>query len=210
MLEFFSKRQYRLIASRFGLGSIRRIAYFRKGFQTPKVVLQTPKGRFVISKHRLSNTKDVISKSRESLQYEINFLNTLNRLPVPHHRATLKGEYILDVKGFGVTVYDYLPGKFPTGITPEMAFQLGQFVGALHRAGRNFKKAFSGRRKFYDLTPAVVKKMEPLARRQTNPQLKSVVEEVRKGVERTRRTGYRAARFTWTLSPKTSCSNAGN
>ena len=67
-----------------------------------------------------------------------------------------------------------------------MAYQLGQFLGTFHVQGRSFPTLLRGRRKFYDLSAVVMKKMDAYATQQTNPFLKAVVQEVREGVLRTR------------------------
>ena len=67
-----------------------------------------------------------------------------------------------------------------------MAHALGAFLGMLHTRGKTFHKSLEGRRKFYDLTLKIVKKMYKVAHRQRNPLLRSLVDEVRIGVEKNR------------------------
>lgn len=67
-----------------------------------------------------------------------------------------------------------------------MAYALGIFLGRLHAKGKEFHKSLTGRRKFYDLTPEIIKKMYKIALRQQNSNLRSVVEETRRGVEKYR------------------------
>lgn len=186
MPTFFSRKQYQEITNEFGLGKITSLKRFRKGFQTPKVMVKTREGEFVISRHKLTEEKTLTGKSKESLQYEIFLLDKLPDLPVPHYRATPKGEHILMKGGYGVTVYDLLSGDPPNAITPRMAEALGKFLGKFHVRGSEFRENFLGRRKFYDLTPTMMREMEPTAEQQKNPLLKEVVQEVREGVERSR------------------------
>jgi Ser/Thr protein kinase RdoA (MazF antagonist) len=67
-----------------------------------------------------------------------------------------------------------------------MAKQLGVFLGAFHLRGARFRKTLVGRRKFYDLPFALVGGMMKHVVRQKNKKLKTIVEEVRDGVLRTR------------------------
>ncbi|MFH0806527.1 MAG: phosphotransferase [Candidatus Brennerbacteria bacterium] len=186
MLNFFSRKEYQEISDAFQLGSVKRIVYFGKGLQTPKVMVRTPKGEFIISKHRHFSSRDIWSKSRRSFLYEVGLLNVLKKLPVPHYRKSAKGGYVLDFKRFDVTVYRFLPGKQPRFLTPAMVRQLGSFVGSFHAAGRNFRETLKGRRRFYQLTHTVVRRMHVYAQKQKNPRLKRIVTEVKKGVEQNR------------------------
>jgi len=190
MLKFSSKKEYQGIANLYGLGGIKDIKYFRQGYQTPKVVVTTPKGKFIIARHNLSNKKVVVADMkivpRIALLYEIELLNHLNSLPVPHYTPSKRRKYLENFKGYTVSVYRFLPGRQPKKITPKMAYQLGKFVGEFHKLGGRFKKTMRGRRRFYDLTPKIMKLMYRYAKKQTHPKLKAVVEEVKGGVEKNR------------------------
>ena len=187
-LQFYSEKHYQKIADIFRLGKIKKITYFYKGFQTPKVVATTLRGKFVISRNKLSNKKDLISKSIQSFHYEIDLLNLLAKykLPVPCHKKTGGGKYAILLDGSWVTVYQFLNGKQPKKLTPEMARQLGAFLGAFHKIGQKFTRNLGGRRKFYDLSPTVMQKMHHYTVRQKNAKLRKIVQEVRDGVKRTR------------------------
>lgn len=188
MLKFFSKKEYQTIADLFELGKIRDMRAFRQGYQTPKVVVSTGRGMYVIAKHTLSAKRTIVADMkivpRIALLHEITFLNTLGNLPVPKYCISRNKKYLEDFGGYMVSVYRYLRGTHPKMITNKMAQELGAFVGAFHALGTNHKKPLKGRRKFYDLTPAVLLMMNRIARRQKNPKLKNVVEEVKRGVER--------------------------
>jgi Ser/Thr protein kinase RdoA (MazF antagonist) len=183
MLKFFSKKEYRLIADYFGIGKIRKINFIRGGLQTPKAIVTTPKGKFVVSKHRIYTNRGIVGKSKQSLQYEIDLLKLLRNLPVPHFLPTKTGEFIFNFKGFGITVDRYIPGKQPKVINKKMAGALGRFLGLFHLQGKRFNKRLVGRRKFYNLNPSLIKKMHIYARRQKNMTLRNVVAEVKQGVE---------------------------
>ena len=183
MLKFYNKKEYQLIANIYGLGKISMLSYFYGGLQTPKVRIKTQLGEFVISKNKLSNKKDIASKSKESLQYEIDLLNSLKGLPVPSYYPSLKGNFIEKFNDGWVTVDKYIPGKAPKKITPKIAYSLGVFLGEFHNRGQRFKKKLKSRRRFYDLNPRVMKVMKPLAFKQTHPKLKSIREEMMRGVE---------------------------
>ncbi|MCP6719885.1 MAG: phosphotransferase [Patescibacteria group bacterium] len=186
MLKFFSKREYQQITDLFELGKIGNITYFRQGYQTPKVAITTPKGKFIVAKHNLSSKKVVVADMkivpRIALLHEINFLTHLKRLPVPHYIPSKRRKYLENFKGYAVSVYRFLPGRQPKRITPKMAYQLGEFVGEFHKLGSKFKKTMRGRRRFYDLNPKIMALMYRYVKRQTHPQLKAVVEEVKRGV----------------------------
>ena len=190
MLKFFSKNEYEQIADLFDLGKIEDIKYFRYGYQTPKVVITTPRCKFIVAKHNLSSKKVVVADMkivpRVALLHEINFLTHLKHLPVPHYVKSKRGKYLENFRGYAVSAYRFLQGRQPKRITPKMAYQLGKFVGEFHRLGSKFKKRMLGRRRFYDLNPKVVALMYRYAKKQTHPKLKAVVEEVRLGVENNR------------------------
>src|SRR3989344_8067816 len=135
MPQFFSKKQYQQVAELFGLGAIRGIiTYFRKGYQTPKVAVETGRGKFIIAKHNLSTKKTIISDMkivpRIALVHEIQFLNTLKNLPVPHYLHSKHRRYLEDFGGYTVSVYKFLPGHEPKRMTSKMVYELGRFVGA--------------------------------------------------------------------------------
>jgi homoserine kinase type II len=123
---------------------------------------------------------------RIALLCEIELLTHLRSLPVPHYLPSRRHKYLDNFKGYAVSVYRFLPGRHPSKITPRMAYQLGSFVGKFHKLGARFKKAMRGRRRFYDLNPEVMTLMYRYAKRQTHPELKAVVEEVKKGTENNR------------------------
>ena len=190
MLKFFSKKEYEQIANLFELGKLERITYFRQGYQTPKVALTTPKGEFIVGKHNLSSKKVVVADMkivpRIALLHEIDLLAHLKRLPVPHYLPSKRGKHLENFKGYAVSVYRFLPGRHPRKITPKMAYELGGFVGEFHKLGSKFRRRMKGRRRFYDLSPKVMTLMYRYAKRQTHPELKAVVEEVKRGVENNR------------------------
>lgn len=181
-MKFYTKKEYQKIADMYCLGKIQRLSYLHRGYQSPKVAVETPSGKFVISKNKLSNKKDIASKSQESLQYEIDMLKTVKGMPVPSFQLSSGGKFIEKVGDAWTTVYPFLPGKAPKVITTPMALDLGEFLGEFHKRSQKFKKNLKARRKFYDLNPRVMKIMDPYARQQTHPILKSVVEEIRRGV----------------------------
>ena len=190
MIKFFSKKEYQKLADQFSLGKIESIKYFRQGYQTPKAVVATAKGKFIIAKHNLSKTRTVVADMkivlRIALLHEINFLNTLRGLPVPHYLKSRRGKFLEDFGGYAVSAYRFLEGKQPKALTPKMANELGRFLGKFHAQGVKYKKPMSGRRRFYDLNPKIMGLMYKYVRKQTHPKLRAVVEEVKRGVENNR------------------------
>ncbi|MDD5489487.1 MAG: phosphotransferase [Candidatus Moranbacteria bacterium] len=187
MKKFYSKKEYQKIADLFNIGKVHKIFKLHLGYgMSTKAAVQTSSGKFIVSKNILSDKKDIVSKSKESLQYEIDLLNVVKGLPVPVYRSSLCGNFIEKFGRDWVTVYDFIPGKSPRRITAQMALELGKFLGEFHKRGRKFKEDLKSRRRFYDLNPKVVKKMNPFARSQKNSVLKSVVERIKKGVEENR------------------------
>ncbi len=176
MIKFFSKSEYQEIADIFGLGKIQKIKYFRKGFQTPKVAVETKKGEFVISKNQPDR----------SPQDEIKLLGFLRNLQVPKYVKSEHNNWIERYKGSLVAACSFLEGVAPKKITPAMAFQIGKFLGDFHKQGERLKKTFSARRKFYVLPEATLKEMSAYVMRQKNLSLKKIVDEVRSGVVKNR------------------------
>ena len=182
-MKFYTKREYQLISDMYDLGKVRRIFKLHIGYgMSTKVAAQTSLGKFIISKNILSDKKDIVSKSKESLQYEIDMLNLMKELPVPNYRLSLKGNFIEKFGNDWITVYDFIPGKSPKRITARMAHEIGAFLGEFHRQGSKFEKDLKSRRKFYDLNRRVMRTMDSYANRKTNPKLKAVVTNIRKGV----------------------------
>lgn len=105
---------------------------------------------------------------------------------MPHYIQSMNKKFIENIFGSMITVYRYLPGHHPKRITSKMAYQLGIFLGKFHLLGKSFRCSLRGRRRFYDLPSAVVRKMDVYARKQKHPLLKSVVREFREGVLRTK------------------------
>ncbi|OGI27293.1 MAG: hypothetical protein A2359_00590 [Candidatus Moranbacteria bacterium RIFOXYB1_FULL_43_19] len=183
MEKFYSKKQYQKIADIYGLGKVQKISKLHIGFgMSTKAAALTSSGKFIISKNILSEKKDIVSKSKESLQYEIDMLNAVRRLPVPAYKTSSRGNFIERFGDDWITVYDFISGKSPKRIMAPMARELGEFLGEFHKRARKFKKKLKSRRKFYDLNQRVMKLMDPYAHKQTNPVLKSVVEKVKRGV----------------------------
>jgi homoserine kinase type II len=174
------------IVGLYKLGKIHSVKKLHDGLQTPKVLIETSKGKFVISKHKLNNSKKLLNKSKKSLSYEIELLNILKELPVPHFIKSKRGNFIENIDNSWFTVDKFIPGKKPEYITPKMAYQLGSFLGDFHKKGKKFKKNISDRRKFYFLNKNVIKKMYIYANKQTSKILKSIVKEVKMGVEKNR------------------------
>lgn len=186
MPHFFRESEYRKIADSFHLGKMKNIVYFRKGFQAPKVMVDTPRGKFIISRYNPYRSRNIVVKSKVSIQYEIDLLNLISDLPVPHHIKFSDNKFITEFNKSLVTVYEYLPGNPPQKITPKMAGQLGQFLGKFHSQGKKFRKKLIGRRQFYCFTPSVIEKTMKYAKNQSNSKLKSVVQEIKTGVEHNR------------------------
>lgn len=190
MKNFYTKKEYQDISKIFNLGNIKNIVYFKQGYQTPKVAITTSKGKFIIAKHNLSNKKVIVADMkivpRIALNHEINFLQTLKNLPVPHYIKSKKENYLENFKNYTVSVYKFLPGRHPLKITPRMIYSLGEFVGQFHKKGLKFKKPMLGRREFYNLSPKILKLMYRSVKKQTHPRLKEVFEEIKRGVENNR------------------------
>ena len=190
MPKFFSKKEYQEISDLYKIGKIKNIEYFRQGYQTPKAVITTPRGKFIVAKHNLSSKKVVVADMkvvpRIALLHEIDLLTHLKSLPVPHYLLSKRFKYLENFKGYAVSVYQFLPGRQPKKITPKMVYRLGSFVGEFHKLGSKFKKIMRGRRRFYDLNSKVMTLMYRYVKKQTRPQLKAVVEEVKRGVENNR------------------------
>ncbi|MFH0969157.1 MAG: phosphotransferase [Patescibacteria group bacterium] len=183
MIDFYTNEEYQILAEMYRLGKIKKLSYLYRGYgKCLKVSAITTKGKFVISKNKLSNRKTISAKSRESLQYEIDMLETLKGMSVPIYLKSAKGNYIEKFKDGWVTVDKFYSGKWPKKMTSKMAHNLGLFLGEFHKRGVKFKKILETRRRFYDLSPDIMKKMKPYAYRQTNPILKSVVKIIEKGV----------------------------
>jgi homoserine kinase type II len=182
----FTKSDYEEIAKLFRLGTITEVTTLHNGLQTPKLLFRTKKGDFVVSKYTLNNPKNPLSKSVSSLQYEIDFLEQLKTLPIPHYVRSAHGKCIEKYGQHWITVDKFVSGTHPKKFTKRMVYQLGKFLGEFHQKGRSFRQVCKSRRRFYDLRATIVRKMAVYANKQGNKQLQAVVNEIRNGVERTR------------------------
>lgn len=183
--HFLTPVQYQQVAYLFCLGIVKRISFFdTHGFESSKAILKTTTGSFVVSLYKVPVKGDAVGKSKASIQYEIDLTRTLKDLPVPEYLPSRHEQYIEREFGFHITVYKFLNGKPPKIITSRKAYQLGVFLGEFHHQGRKFLSPLRGRRKFYILSHAVLRKMDVHARQQTHPLLGTVVNEIRSGVEK--------------------------
>ena len=186
MSRFFSKSEYQKIMDFFGLGKIRTIEYFKQGLAAPKIHVKSTKGRYVIAKYKLGKGENFKNKPRTALRSEIDLLTSLENLPTPNYILNCKNDYILDYKGFAITVYKFLPGRAPKAMNEEKIFQLGKFLGNFHQQGAKFKNRFTARHIFYDFSNKKMKFMKKYAYNQKNKELKSVVAEVEREVIKNR------------------------
>lgn len=175
MSRFFSQSDYQKIINIFNLGKIKKIEYFELGLAAPKVHVVTSKGQYVIAKYKIGKGENFKNKPLSSLKYEVDLLTSLKNLPTPKYIAYKKNNYILDFKGFAVTVYEYLKGMPPKYINDKRAFQLGKFLGSFHRQTKRLKNRYSNRYKFYYFSKSRYDYMRPYAYDQKNKELKAVV-----------------------------------
>lgn len=180
---YLTKPQYQQIADLFALGKIQKIVKIKKGFESAKVIITTSKGRFVVACHQLTSRVELIKKTKKSLLWEIKLTNSLKNLPVPHFLTSKNNKMIEDCNDSYITIYKFLPGNHPKSINPAKAYKLGKLLGNFHKQGKKFKKVCKDRRKFYDLTPGVIKKMSAVAKKQKNSTLKSKVDEIKRRIE---------------------------
>jgi homoserine kinase type II len=183
--HYFSYQDYQYIADIFSLGKIKnKIRYLPIGFESNKVIISSKKGRFVISAYPIPTNKSLITKSAQSLQYEIDLLNYLHDLPVPHYVALSNNEFIKIFKGYYVTAYKFIAGTHPKIANPLKVRRLGEFLARFHNQGTKFYSRVKNRRQFYKLTSGVMQRMNPYVKRQVNRKLKSLYEEIKEGVKK--------------------------
>lgn len=180
--KFIANNQYQKIADLYELGKIRKIKRFKRGFEATKVAILTSRGKFVVSQYQLVSKVRPVKKTKNSLRFEIDLVNSLKNLPVNQYLKSKNGLFIENYLNSYFMVCNYLPGKHPKSINPKRAYELGKFMGSFHRQGKNFKKEYPDRRKFYELTPYAVKKMDGYALKQKHPVLKKALPEIKKGI----------------------------
>ncbi len=180
---FFSDAQYSKISELFELGALSKSRHLDShGFESSKTVLETDKGKFIVSAYLITNNKT--GKTKTSIQYEIDLLQLLDDLPVPKYVKSINGAFIEETDNYNVTVYSFIEGTMPKDLTPEIVFQLGEFLGKFHVKGKQFRKSLPGRRKFYHFNKKILREMDKFAYQQTNPLLVNSIDEVRQGLER--------------------------
>ncbi|MBI4094984.1 MAG: phosphotransferase [Candidatus Liptonbacteria bacterium] len=182
MTKFFAKKEYQKIAKVFKIGTIQNLHQFKGGLAAPKVLVKTTRGRFVIAKYKFGKGDNFKNKPRWALQNEVDLLNLLKGLPTPQYVADGKGDFILNHRGFGITVYRFLEGRTSRTFNGKQVFELGRFLGNFHAQGLKLKNRFSKRHKFYHFPPARIREMKIHAYNQTHPKLKSVVRLVEDGI----------------------------
>lgn len=182
--KYFSKKNYERISQLFCLGEIQTIRKLPMGFEANKVTIVSTSGKYVVSAYPISKRKSLITKSQESLRYEINLTKKLKALPIPDYIASRNENFIEIFSKHYVTVYRFLPGKHPKSINLLKAKNLGEFLGRFHAQSSKVKIDSLKRRKFYLLTPKIKKEMDPFVRQQKNSKIKSFYNEVRRGIDK--------------------------
>src|SRR3989338_1004160 len=182
--KYFSKKNYERISQLFCLGKMQAIRKLPMGFEANKVTIVAASGKYVVSAYPISKKKSLITKSRESLRYEINLIKKLKALPIPDYVASRNKNFIEIFSKHYVTVYRFLRGEHPQSINSLKAKNLGEFLGRFHAQSSKLKINSTKRRKFYLLTPKVKKEMDPFVRQQKNSEVKSFYTEVRKGIDK--------------------------
>lgn len=181
--KFITKNQYQRIADLYGLGKLRKIKHFKKGFEATKAAIFTSRGKFVVSQYQLvSKMHPIIKKTKNSLQFEIDLANSLRNLPVNRYLKSKNGLFIENYLNSYLMVCNYLPGEHPKSINLKRVYELGKFLGSFHQQGKNFKKEYPDRRKYCELTPDVAKQMDKYALKQKHPVLKKALPEIRNGI----------------------------
>lgn len=183
IIKYYSTIEYQEIADMYVLGRVKKITQLHQGYGgSAKARVATTKGAFIVSKNILSTKKNGLYKTIDSLQYEIDMLRVVRGMSVPVYKTSKNKKYIENYKGGYVTVYDFIKGASPLAINTQKAYELGCFLGEFHSRSKKFKKEISTRRRFYDLNSAVMKKMKPVVQKQTNKQLKKILDEIENGV----------------------------
>ena len=188
MARFYIKKEYQSIADLYNIGYIKNISSLHRGYGgSAKYRVVTSKGKFIISMNVFFDKKDgIIIRSKESLQCEIDLLNFLKGMPVPHFKVSLNKNYIEKFKDSWITVCNFIPGHTPNKINSHMAYELGKFLGEFHIRSKKFYRNLDSRRKFYDFNNNILRQMKSQVKKQTNKILGSIVEEIEYGIKKNR------------------------
>lgn len=185
VMRNLAKNQFQEIADLYNLGVVKDVLFFSKGLQTPKAVLKTQKGTFVVSQHSVSKKKSLVHKTIASLQCEMYLLETLYDFPTPHYKKSRNKKYIEAYKNIFLTCYTFLEGTNPTKINKKKAYALGKFLGAFHKQAKTFDRGVQNRRKFYVLTNRRLQQMSRYVDKNKG-RLREVSNEIKEGVKRNR------------------------
>lgn len=119
---------------------IRTIEKFRGGVINDSYYIKTDRKDYVLRVYK--------RRSPEEIDFEINLLRHLKELPVPNLQNTHREDFLM-IQNRPVIIYEYLEGEHVSNSEKEHRFEVGRFLGLMHKKGKNF--SWSGKRaKLYD------------------------------------------------------------
>jgi len=122
------------LLQQYSLGRLRRLQGIASGIENSNFFLTTDAGEFVLTVfERLSFAQ---------LPFYLELMQHLARrdLPVPAPRETRAGALMAEARGKPVAIVDRLPGSWVKAPTPAQCALMGDLLGRMHLAARDFPR----------------------------------------------------------------------
>jgi homoserine kinase type II len=115
----------------YSLGKILSRKRIKRGIENENFYVHTTKGRYVLRKYAHSDA------TRKYIAFELQALESIKDLQVPHIIPTKSGKWIVEEGGFYV-LFSYIPGEHIRKFNPSHLHQLGSFLGKLHAQTKHY------------------------------------------------------------------------
>jgi homoserine kinase type II len=124
----------------FDVGELLSYKMLENGIANTLYKLKTTKGDYVF--------KIAVRHNSKKLDFEVDLLNFLKKMPIPKIIKTNSGKDVFLYKGYRSFIYPFIKGDHTKKFTKEMLFEVGEFLAELHKQSKNFRHG-AVRTKFY-------------------------------------------------------------
>lgn len=192
----FQPSELIVVASHYDLGVIESAREFRRGSRrSPKVLLQTRMGRFVL-KRRAPGRDD---PGRIALSHAIQRHLAGRGYPLPRLISTkTTGDTILHLDSGSYEMFEYIEGS---GYDQSLAstFQAGQALALFHRLLADFQSPVEPPTGAYHASDAIDTHLKRIARQGADPALREPIDQLRGAYARASELAEKAGLSSWPL-----------
>ncbi len=161
------KKLESILKKHYAIGFLISFERMKKGLGNVLYRVRTTRGDFTL--------KIAMRNNPIRVRYEIELLEHLTKLPVPHLIKTKAGGYFFSYGKYKSFMYAFLPGAHASEITPAMLREVGTFLGKLHLQTKGFTSRVP-RMRFYDITSKNIAVVMRDSRKVQNPKLRDAAE----------------------------------